>query len=71
MSRENNTIWCDGCGVEINWIPLVKHGRHYCCQDCCDGIPCKCYRWSELDVNRRSDETGEHKNADNVYANVS
>jgi hypothetical protein len=26
MPRDNDTIWCDGCGVEILWVPVrVKH----------------------------------------------
>jgi hypothetical protein len=58
MSRMNNTIWCDGCGLEIIWLPLVISGRHYCCQECMRGLACQCYRWSELDEERRVEDAG-------------
>ncbi len=58
MSRIENTIWCDGCGEEISWVPLMSGGHHYCCQNCLDGLPCKCYQWSELDLSRRDQESG-------------
>lgn len=54
MSRYTNTIWCDGCGVEITWGPRVEGERHYCCQDCLDGLPCKCGERMELDERRRA-----------------
>ncbi len=60
MSRKNNTIWCDGCGEEVHWVPLMKDGCHYCCQDCLEGFPCECYRWSELDLDRRVDLDAEN-----------
>ena len=56
MSKQKNTIWCDGCGEEITWVPLIKNGCHYCCQDCLDGLPCQCYRWSALDLDRRDEK---------------
>lgn len=55
MSRNLNTIWCDGCGEEIIWMPLIVSEHHYCCSDCSNGLPCKCYRWSEIDLNRREE----------------
>jgi hypothetical protein len=57
MSKLNKTIWCDGCGEEITWSPLIKDECHYCCLDCMDGLPCPCYRWSELDLDRREEES--------------
>lgn len=42
MVRENDTIWCSGCGVEILWAALIVEGQHYCCQDCLDGYHCEC-----------------------------
>ncbi len=63
MSKVKNTIWCDGCGEEITWTPLIKEGCHYCCQKCFEGLPCKCYRWSELNLERRE----EHSDIDFNY----
>lgn len=37
-----NTVVCDGCGVEINWAPVVIRNRVYCCHDCAEGRPCQC-----------------------------
>jgi hypothetical protein len=71
MSRYDDTLWCDGCGVEITWVPIIKAGQAFCCQDCCDGIPCSCYRWSELDLDRRSEEVeGEQGNVKSIYTTV-
>jgi hypothetical protein len=40
--RISDTVFCDGCGVEITWAP-VRSGQHdYCCQDCADGYECSC-----------------------------
>ncbi len=71
MSRYEDTRWCYGCGVEITWVPIIKRGHAYCCQDCRDGIPCSCYRWSEVDLNRRSEDEGEHGNVESIYTNAS
>ncbi len=67
MSRTKNTIWCDGCGEEITWAPLMKEGCHYCCQDCIDGLPCNCYRWSEMDLSRRDEENRTTANIDAYF----
>ena len=40
--NEHNTIWCDGCGAEILWVPYRDHERNYCCQDCAEGVVCDC-----------------------------
>ena len=42
MTRYRNTIWCDGCGVEILWVPLQVGNLHYCCEDCKAGYRCEC-----------------------------
>jgi hypothetical protein len=42
MSREHTTIWCDGCGVEILWLPIEEADRDYCCEDCRQGLACEC-----------------------------
>jgi len=53
MSRIENTVYCDGCGVEITWSPVVHNTRDYCCQDCYQGLPCKCGERAELEEDRR------------------
>jgi len=42
MLCEQETIWCDGCGVEIVWSPVREAGRNFCCDDCRYGLPCEC-----------------------------
>lgn len=49
MSRIENTVRCDGCGVEILGAPLVVAGYDYCCQDCRDGLECECSIRYELE----------------------
>ncbi len=44
MARRPHKIWCDECGVEITWTPVVIAHRHYCCQDCAVGLECDCDR---------------------------
>lgn len=63
MSRLKNTIWCDGCGEKISWTPLINDECHYCCQSCLEGLPCKCYRLSELEL----DHLEEQSEVDNDY----
>jgi hypothetical protein len=53
MSRERDTVWCDGCGVEILWSPLIVDHRDYCCEDCRDGLPCECGDRMEAEERRR------------------
>lgn len=40
--RVSDTIWCDGCGVEVLWAPVRAQERDYCCADCRDGYACNC-----------------------------
>jgi hypothetical protein len=42
MAGIDQTVWCDGCGVEITWGPVVAGKRKYCCQDCAAGLECDC-----------------------------
>ncbi len=44
MARRPHKIWCDECGVEITWTPVVIDNRRYCCQDCAVGLECDCDR---------------------------
>lgn len=55
MVRLNNDIFCDNCGVEITWSPIVDGKRHYCCNDCQQGLVCECGSRLELDDDRRED----------------
>ena len=47
-------VWCDGCGAEITWSPVVREGRDYCCEDCAAGLPCRCGERMELADERRA-----------------
>jgi hypothetical protein len=53
MTRDRDTIWCDGCGVEITWVPLIIADRDYCCEDCAEGLTCGCEPPVELEDERR------------------
>jgi hypothetical protein len=54
MARYENTLWCDGCGVEILWEPLAIDDRTYCCAECWEGILCRCGERQEFEERRRS-----------------
>lgn len=53
MSRSEGVIFCDGCGVEITWGPLVEGSCDYCCLDCLQGLPCRCGERMEIENDRR------------------
>jgi len=53
MARLNETIWCDGCGVEIYWAPVIVGRLDHCCEDCAQGLPCDCAQRWELEEERR------------------
>ena len=52
--RFKETVWCDGCGVEIPWSSPSKAGRHFCCATCFAGEPCGCSVRVQLDDDRRA-----------------
>lgn len=54
MVQYQETVWCDGCGVEINWSPVIYHNRKYCCEDCLKGFVCRCGERIEFDEERRT-----------------
>ena len=56
MARYQDTLWCDGCGVEVTWGALVQGKRIYCCQDCLEGLGCDCANRIEFDEERRPRE---------------
>lgn len=53
MARDRDTIWCDGCGVEISWAAVVDQQLIYCCIDCQEGLPCRCGERMEMEDERR------------------
>jgi len=53
MTRIDSTFWCDNCGVEILWGPIVIDKRYYCCRDCYEGLRCKCNERMEMEDERR------------------
>lgn len=61
MIDENGTPWCDGCGIEITWSGVTRHHKLFCCQDCADGLVCKCSQLALL-------EEEQHGEADNPWA---
>ncbi len=51
MTFFDDTLRCDGCGVEILAAPVVVDGYHYCCRDCAEGYECSCVpEIEELDL---------------------
>ncbi len=54
MTWYDEMTWCDGCGVEITWGPVLVDRRIYCCRECSQGIPCACGERMELDEEQRS-----------------
>jgi hypothetical protein len=37
-----HALWCDGCGVEVTWAPVLIEGRRFCCALCATGGGCEC-----------------------------
>lgn len=42
MVRYQDTLWCDGCGIEITWEPVEKDRLFFCCLSCLEGENCRC-----------------------------
>jgi len=42
MVRYHDTLWCDGCGIEISWEPVEQESLFFCCNICLDGDRCRC-----------------------------
>jgi hypothetical protein len=57
MSNIEQTIFCDGCGVEVFWGPMIIGNKRYCCQDCLDGRPCRCGERQEMEDDHRTSST--------------
>lgn len=58
MSRYLNTVWCDGCGAEITWSPVITARRDFCCADCSNGLPCECGARQDWEDDRRDRAAG-------------
>lgn len=54
MFDHGQTLFCDGCGAEIAWAPVMIDQRHYCCADCADDRPCTCGMQAEWEDERRN-----------------
>jgi len=52
--RIEDTLRCDGCGVEVLWAPVKVNQLEYCCRDCADGFECNCGSRMEEDGYTRS-----------------
>lgn len=50
---DNNAVWCDGCGAEVSWAPVVARDGQYCCDDCAAGLWCACRERTSLDLDER------------------
>jgi hypothetical protein len=37
-----HALYCEGCGVEMTWAPILSEGRRYCCAVCARGGECGC-----------------------------
>lgn len=57
MVHYHDTLWCDGCGVEICWKPIQKDQRSYCCGRCLNGEVCNCAESLEEYPNRISNQS--------------
>jgi len=66
MSEDEDSIWCDGCGIEIRWRPLIVGKVVFCCTDCLRGRSCDCL--DRLDIE---DERREGKSIANIAADYS
>lgn len=52
--RYQDTIWCDGCGVEILGSPVIRNQQSFCCQDCALGYECACKPETEKETRELS-----------------
>ncbi len=53
MTWYEEITWCDGCGVEITWGPVLAEERTFCCRNCSQGYTCVCGERMELDEEQR------------------
>ena len=48
-----DSLWCDGCGVEIIGAAVRLHGNSFCCEDCAHGKACSCGEPLEEEERRK------------------
>ena len=65
MTLNDEMVWCDGCGIEITWGPVLVGTHTHCCRDCAQGIPCECGERLEMDDDRRN--VGEASSVNTGY----
>ena len=56
MTIIEGTIFCNNCGVEITWSPIVVKGCHFCCRDCLSQLGCECGDRMEFEDERRQED---------------
>lgn len=50
-----DSVWCDGCGAEVTWAPVILRDGQYCCDDCAVGLECSCRDRTTLDLEERAE----------------
>ena len=55
-----DTLWCDGCGVEIRWKPEKRGSLVFCCKRCLIGEDCDC-------DGSQDEYPANHKDQQNSY----
>jgi hypothetical protein len=58
MVRYQDTLWCDGCGIEITGEPVEKDRLFFCCHNCLDGEDCLCGE-NDLDHTQNIPKTND------------
>lgn len=53
MVRIEDTIFCDGCGIELYMAPVMVGQKYYCCKDCSECRECDCGARQEFEDERR------------------
>lgn len=53
MALIEGTIFCDNCGIEISWAPIMVQKFHYCCRECFNYYPCECGDRTDMEEERR------------------
>ena len=59
MVHYNETIWCDGCGIEIQRIPFIDGAIQYCCHECHSGFKCQCSELIEEEIEYRQENSSQ------------
>ena len=57
LHEDQTSIFCSGCGAEINWAPFLYEERPYCCADCVNQRGCQCGAQLEWDDERRKESS--------------